>query len=131
MTEDNAVAHLRRIEDARATAYFTAMGTAGDHPEYPSVIAAVQQERVAFLQIDQSIIDGFKEEARPRPGDDTAAALHRHQVALLGFNSLVNGVVHAAQQSWRDDYARLLSIGVGVDPSRMGSENGGVTGEGN
>lgn len=107
---EDAVARLRRIEEARTKAFYSAFGSAGDDPEDPSVIAAFQQDRLAFLQISPALISAFQADARRRAGDDDAAAQRRHQMALLGFNSLVNGVVHAARESWRSDFAERLNL---------------------
>ncbi|WP_336794381.1 hypothetical protein [Gordonia malaquae] len=109
----DAVTRLRQIEEARANAFYDAFGSAGDDPEDPSIICAVQRNRVAFLQVAPALLESFQSDAARRPSDSDDQARRRHQMALLGFNSLVNGVIHAAQEAWRVDFADRLTMSTG------------------
>lgn len=109
----NAVEQLRRIEQRRTDAYLAAFGGAGDDPDDPSIIAAVKQNRLAFLQIAPGLLESYQDDARPRPGETSEAARQRHMMAVLEFTSLVNGVIHAAWENWRQDFEVRMQAGVG------------------
>ena len=82
----DAAQSVRASEETLDKAFAEAMGIAADHPETPSVLAVVSGNRLIGLEIDESVLDLYRNDP-------------------ITFAVYVNTVVRGAFAHWRADLA--------------------------
>jgi len=98
----DATAHVRAIDNTLTDAYYQAVGAAADNDtDTPSLVAVFKTKRLVFFQMDQSVLDYYKQ--RHANGDE---------LALDEFNTYINMVVIRAWQEFQADFnARIDGVG--------------------
>jgi hypothetical protein len=84
----DAAQSVRASESAIEKAFEDAFGIASDDPETPSVLAVVSRNRLIGFEIDESILDLYR-------NDPTALAVY------------VNPIIRGAFTNWRSNFAEL------------------------
>ena len=107
---DAAIGRIRFRQNAMKNAFLEAQGYADDDPEggQPEVMALWQNNRLAGLHIEQSLIDECLFKGHAQSGDTPEQAKQRMLTAMMELNSLINGVILAARSSWEHDFARRM-----------------------
>lgn len=85
----DAAQKVRAAEATIEQAYAKALGVAVDHPETPSVLAVVSRNRLIGLEIDESVLDLYR-------NDPTTLAVY------------VNTIIRGAFADWRTKVAELV-----------------------
>lgn len=95
---DEAAQHVRSIDNALTDAFLSAEGAAADNTtDNPSLICVWKQRRMVFFQIDESVVEFYKN--RHDNGDDKA---------LGEFNVYLNAVIIRGFQEWTADFTRRI-----------------------
>lgn len=112
---DNAVAQIRFRDHAVKNALLEATGFAADDPESdaPEVMALWKGGRLVALQIEQSLIDEYRERTLPVEGESSDRHRQRAMEAMMEFNTLVNGVILGARLKWLQDVGERIPEGLG------------------
>lgn len=84
----DAAQKTRASEATIEKAFENAIGIAGDDPETPSVLAVVSRNRLIGFEIDESILDLYR-------NDPTTLAVY------------VNTIIRGAFNNWRTNLAEL------------------------
>lgn len=81
---------IRAAEAAIAAAYNEAIGVGADHESEPAVLAVFQQNRLVGLEIDQSILDLYRD-------NPTGLSIH------------ISSVMRCAYTDWKQQVGKAVS----------------------
>ncbi|MFZ2175227.1 MAG: hypothetical protein WAW17_14595 [Rhodococcus sp. (in: high G+C Gram-positive bacteria)] len=84
-----AAKNVHQSETIMDKAFSEAFGAASDHHETPSVLAVVSRNRLIGLEIDDSVID-----------------MYRNDPVTLGV--YLNTIIRGAFENWRDDVRKRM-----------------------
>lgn len=85
----DAAQKVRTSEEATEKAFAEAFGVGADHPDTPSVLAVVSRNRLIGLEIDESVLDLYR-------NDPTTLAVY------------LNTIIRGAFADWRTNLAELM-----------------------
>ncbi|WP_301851079.1 hypothetical protein [Rhodococcus pyridinivorans] len=87
----SAAQSVRATQELSDHAFSGVLGMAADHPEMPSVLAVVSRNRLIGLEIDQSVLDQY-----------------RNDLVTLGV--YVNTIIRGAFEDWRREVAKQVHV---------------------
>lgn len=98
---------VQASREAADRAFAEAVGVAGDHPDTPSVLAAVSRNRLVLLEIDESVLEYYRNDpnaAHWYRNDPDGRAQHPDTALAVHVNTVIRG----AFANWRAEVARLM-----------------------